>query len=199
MRVITVIVLLPFIGSCSLEPSFLGKGSDVAGNADVAGQVILSSGAPIPNSSVAVNCAGGSVSANVPTDSTGRYHVNLTSPSPGRNRCVFGVPDLVASRIRVDTVIGFSPLGQLHPLQILNLQEPPQPDPGVNAVVRFLNLEGGCWTITPDERVHYLPLNLPAEFKRDGLRVVVDFEERNDYGSVCQVGPVVQIRSIHAL
>jgi len=70
------------------------------------------------------------------------------------------------------------------------------PGPGVNATVRFLNLEGGCWTITPDERVHYLPLNLAAAFKRDGLRVRVDFLERNDYSSVCQVGPVIQIRSI---
>ena len=70
------------------------------------------------------------------------------------------------------------------------------PGPGVNATVRFLNLEGGCWTITPDERVHYLPLNLTAEFRRDGLRIRVDFVQRNDYASVCQVGPVIQIRSI---
>jgi hypothetical protein len=98
----------------------------------------------------------------------------------------------------VDTVIEFSPLGQLHPLQFLDLHEPPQADAGVDATVRFLDLEGGCWTITPDERVHYLPLNLPAEFKRDGLRVVVEFEELSDYGSVCQVGPVIHIRSIHA-
>ena len=70
------------------------------------------------------------------------------------------------------------------------------PGPGVNATVRFLNLEGGCWTITPDERTHYLPLNLPAEFKRDGLPVRVDFVRRDDYGSICQVGPVIQIRAI---
>ena len=68
--------------------------------------------------------------------------------------------------------------------------------PGVNATVRFVNLEGGCWSITPDERVHYLPLNLATEFKRDGLKVRVDFVQRNDYVSVCQVGPVIQIRSI---
>ena len=68
--------------------------------------------------------------------------------------------------------------------------------PGVNATVRFVNLEGGCWSITPDERVHYLPLNLATEFKRDGLEVRVDFVQRNDYVSVCQVGPVIQIRSI---
>jgi len=70
------------------------------------------------------------------------------------------------------------------------------PGTGVEATVQFLDLEGGCWTITPDQRVHYLPLNLPAEFKRDGLRVQVDFVRRDDYGSVCQVGPVVEIRSI---
>ena len=71
-------------------------------------------------------------------------------------------------------------------------------DPGdVNASIRFLNLEGGCWTLAV-ERTHYLPLNLPAEFKQDGLPVRVEFRERRDYGSVCQVGPVVEILSIHA-
>ena len=75
-------------------------------------------------------------------------------------------------------------------------QQATAPGPGVDATIRFLGLEGGCWTITPDDRTHYLPLNLASSFKRDGLKVRVDFVQRNDYGSVCQVGPVIEIRTI---
>ena len=68
----------------------------------------------------------------------------------------------------------------------------------VNASIEFLNLEGGCWTIAPSEHVHYLPLNLPDQFRRDGLKVQVELLRRDDYGSVCMVGPVVQILSIRS-
>ena len=67
----------------------------------------------------------------------------------------------------------------------------------VNASIRFLNLEGGCWTVAIAQN-YYLPLNLPAQFKRDGLPVRVAFRERDDYGSVCMVGPVVEILSIQS-
>jgi len=66
---------------------------------------------------------------------------------------------------------------------------------GVNASVRFVDLEGGCWTIAVHD-THYEPLNLPAAFKRDGLPVRVAFRQRDDYGSVCQVGQIVEILSI---
>jgi hypothetical protein len=68
----------------------------------------------------------------------------------------------------------------------------------VDASVEFLNLEGGCWTIER-EQVHYLPLNLPEEFRHDGLRVRVELLRRDDYGSTCQVGPVVEVLSIRRL
>jgi len=68
----------------------------------------------------------------------------------------------------------------------------------VNASVRFLNLEGGCWTLEPSAGVHYLPLNLPEQFRRDGLKVQADLLHRDDYDSICMVGPVVEIPSIRA-
>jgi hypothetical protein len=66
----------------------------------------------------------------------------------------------------------------------------------VNASVEFLSVEGGCWTIEVSEEVHYLPLNLPEEFRRDGLRIRAELLRRDDYGSTCQVGPVVEVLSI---
>ncbi len=68
----------------------------------------------------------------------------------------------------------------------------------VSASVRFLNLEGGCWTLEPSAGVHYLPLNLPEQFRRDGLKVQADLLRRDDYDSICMVGPVVEILSIRA-
>ena len=66
----------------------------------------------------------------------------------------------------------------------------------VSASVEFLTLEGGCWTLQVGEDLHYLPLNLPEEFRRDGLKVSVELRRRDDYASVCQVGPVVEVLSI---
>ena len=66
----------------------------------------------------------------------------------------------------------------------------------VDASVEFLNVEGGCWTIEVREHVHYLPLDLPEEFRRDGLRVRAELLRRDDYYSTCMVGPVVEVLSI---
>jgi hypothetical protein len=110
---------IPFVAACSLSP-------DVAGNADVLGQVLQSSGQPLANSTVVMDCRGGTVKT-VPTDGDGRYGANLSAPTAGRTRCVFAAPDLVTPRIRVDTAIGFSPVGQLHALQFINLRETAAP------------------------------------------------------------------------
>src|SRR5262245_459544 len=120
MRASPVFLVLLFIGGCSLD-----RGS--SGSADVLGQVIQSSSLPLPNSSVAVDCGADATRTSVATDSAGHYTVGLNAPAPGRVRCLFGVPDLVTPRIRVDTVIGFSPVGQLHPLQILDIRESTAP------------------------------------------------------------------------
>jgi hypothetical protein len=102
--------------ACSLSPQ-------VAGNADVTGQVLQSSGQPFANSSVMIDCGAGGPRKTVPTDASGRYATNLSAPAVGRTSCVFGVPDVLSPRIRVDTAIRFAPVGQLHPLQIIDLRE----------------------------------------------------------------------------
>ena len=120
MRAPLIVLALPILCACSL-------GGAVAGNADVTGQVIQSSGLPLAHASLVIDCAAGASAKTVPTDSAGRYAVNLSAPGPGRFPCVFAVPDLVTPRIRVDTALGFSPLGQLHPLQIIDLREATTP------------------------------------------------------------------------
>lgn len=120
MRASPLFMLVTIAGGCSLSPP--GPGS-----ADILGQVIQSSGFPLANSSVAIDCGPGTMKKQVATDSAGRYHVNLSAPTAGRFRCAFGAPDLVAPRARVDTLVRFSPNGQLHALQFVDLWETTTP------------------------------------------------------------------------
>jgi len=119
MRLSPFLLAISVVAACSLSP-------DVAGSADVLGQVFQSSGQPLANSTVVIDCRSGTPST-VPTDSAGWYGANLSAPVAGRIRCVFAVPDLVTARIRVDTAIGFAPVGQLHSLQFINLREATTP------------------------------------------------------------------------
>ena len=61
--------------------------------------------------------------------------------------------------------------------------------------VEFLDVEGGCWTISTDDE-RYEPTNLPEEFERDGLRISFEAEVRTDLVSVCQIGPIVELREV---
>lgn len=88
-------------------------------------------------------------------------------------------------------------------LSCANAAHPLKPGMGAtfDASIQFVSVEGGCWTIAPsppNEQVNYLPINLPEEFRQDGLKVRVEVKVRDDYGSVCMLGPVVEILSIRA-
>jgi len=115
MRHVFIGLVAMGIHTCSLSP-------EDAGNADVTGQVLQRSGEPLRESTVVIACAG-MAAQTTPTDSTGRYTTNLSSPAPGTRRCVFAVPDLTTPRIRLDTLIGFAPNGQLHALQFIDLRD----------------------------------------------------------------------------
>src|SRR6266545_1124992 len=104
MRLSPLLFAFPVVYACSLSP-------EVAGVADVLGQVLQSSGQPLANSTVVIDCGPGGTTRTVPTDAEGRYGGNLSAPAAGRIRCVFAVPDLVTPRIRVDTAINFGPVG----------------------------------------------------------------------------------------
>ena len=123
----------------------------------------------------------------------GEVDFNVLSSVPGTNgQPVREAAVLVSAR--------FVPIDQAPP--VIRAPDLHIPGPALVAeggfIVRFLNLEGGCWTLTREEHVYYQPINLPDEFKQDGLRVRVDFTERPDMASICMVGPIVEIRSIEA-
>ena len=72
---------------------------------------------------------------------------------------------------------------------------PLPPMTAVNATVEFLQLEGGCWALKVGND-YQQPLNLPAEFKQDGLAVRVLVEPAENAASICMIGPIVRIVSI---
>ena len=49
-----------------------------------------------------------------------------------------------------------------------------------NGTITYINLEGGFYGIVADDGEHYVPINLPSEFKVDGLRVRFKGKIRDD-------------------
>jgi len=64
--------------------------------------------------------------------------------------------------------------------------------------VRFTTIEGGCWSIET-AKDGFQPINLPDEFKVDGLRVRFEAEVRDDLTSACQIGPLIELISIERM
>jgi len=66
----------------------------------------------------------------------------------------------------------------------------------ISGVVRYYELEGGFYGIRTEEGETYNPINLPAEFRQDGLPVWVKVRLRNDMMGIHQAGPLVEIIEI---
>ncbi|HEX9828845.1 MAG TPA: hypothetical protein VGB10_01425 [Bacteroidota bacterium] len=69
----------------------------------------------------------------------------------------------------------------------------------INGTVVYMTIEGGFWAITAisdEQNITYEPLNLPEEFRKEGLSVFVEATVRKDMASFRMVGPIIEIRSI---
>ena len=64
--------------------------------------------------------------------------------------------------------------------------------------VKYLNLEGGFYGIVGDSGEKFLPQNLSAEFRQDGLRVTFEGTVRNDVPTIYMWGTPVEITSVRA-
>ena len=77
-------------------------------------------------------------------------------------------------------------------------------DPNVNsddpmlAEVRFVNVGGGCWVLSNRYGHRYEPMQLPEEFRQEGMQVLVRFRSRADVGSVCLLRDVIEIEGIES-
>jgi len=68
-----------------------------------------------------------------------------------------------------------------------------------SGTIRFLDVEGGFYGILGDSGERYLPLTMPDEFQKDGLRVRFTVKPRSDVATVFQWGTVVEIVEISVL
>lgn len=68
--------------------------------------------------------------------------------------------------------------------------------PSLQATVRFVPIEGGCWILDAGGGKRYEPVGLPGAFRRDGLEVQAIVRLRTDLGSFCAVGQIVEVSSI---
>lgn len=57
-------------------------------------------------------------------------------------------------------------------------------------------LEGGFYGIEGDDYNHYEPINLPKDFKINGIRVIFNAIKRDDLGSFRMWGFIIQIINI---
>lgn len=69
---------------------------------------------------------------------------------------------------------------------------------GVGTVV-YLDFEGGFFGIITDDSNYYDPINLPAQFEDDGLRVIFKAKIRLDLGSYHMWGTIVELIYIREL
>lgn len=92
--------------------------------ADVGGQVLKASGAPVMSGSVTIRCADGRISGAAPISDQGNYRALISTSAQvlggdsGRAPCVFTAP----GGIRADTTIAFGPPETPPALQIVNLR-----------------------------------------------------------------------------
>ncbi len=63
-------------------------------------------------------------------------------------------------------------------------------------VIKYIPIEGGFYGIVSDEREKYLPLNLPDEFKKEGLRVWFTAKPKKEIGTIYQWGLPIEILEI---
>jgi hypothetical protein len=66
----------------------------------------------------------------------------------------------------------------------------------MTGVVKYVNVEGGCWKIVGDDGNDFEPSNLPKAFMINDLPVDLEIMWQADFASVCQVGIPIVIVSI---
>lgn len=65
-----------------------------------------------------------------------------------------------------------------------------------DGTIRYYPIEGGFHAIAGADGKVYDPMNLPAEFQRDGVPVSFTGRLRHDMGSIHMVGTIIQLTDI---
>lgn len=67
---------------------------------------------------------------------------------------------------------------------------------GIQATVKYIDLEGGFYGIESDAGDSYLPINMEEEYKVDGLRILFKMNPRPDIMSTRMWGKIIEITEI---
>ena len=67
---------------------------------------------------------------------------------------------------------------------------------GLDATVHFAtSVESSCWSLVTPTKV-YEPVDLPAAFRVEGLKVQVVLTDAPGWATICYAGPLVHVKSI---
>lgn len=115
------------------------------------------------------------------------------------------IPDTLPDLLKADGIrIGFSGIvsppepnirmwgSPLHVLRIALLED----QFTMNGTVRYIDLEGGFFGIVAEDGSHFLPMNLPEEYRVDNLCVAFTARKLDDVNTIYMWGTIVQILSI---
>ncbi|WP_198781161.1 hypothetical protein [Shewanella putrefaciens] len=69
----------------------------------------------------------------------------------------------------------------------------------LQGTVRYMNLEGGFWGIVADNGQKILPKNLPAEYRKDGLRLSFSAQEITGMMTIQQWGTLSNLSNISVI
>jgi hypothetical protein len=76
---------------------------------------------------------------------------------------------------------------------------PPAKVQEITGTVRYIDLEGGFYGIETEEGTRLDPVNLPDDFKKDGLRIKARVEKLADRVSIRMWGALVRILEVERL
>ena len=78
-------------------------------------------------------------------------------------------------------------------------KQPQKAEQMITGTVRYVELEGGFYELVADSGEKYDPLNLPAEYRNDGLRVKFQNKEKKGLVSFHMRGKIVEVVTIEKL
>ena len=78
-------------------------------------------------------------------------------------------------------------------------KQPQKAEQMITGTVRYVELEGGFYELVANSGEKYDPVNLPAEYRNDGLRVKFQIKEKKGLVSFHMRGKIVEVVTIEKL
>jgi len=111
-----------------------------------------------------------------------------------------GITGCCAKKCESTAVEGRKPVEVKQPQPpVRDNRTPPAAGGMIIGTVKYSNLEGGFYGLVSDGGGTYDPVNLPAEFKKDGLRVRFQIKEKPGMVGIHMRGRIVEVVKVEKL